>query len=62
MACRPMRSRFSSTGLGLRVAWIVRRQDGVVEGLVGIVVEVAVGVALDHGQAARHAGVDALAR
>ena len=38
------------------------RQDGVVEGLVGIVGEVAVGVALDHGEAARHAGVDALAR
>ena len=37
-------------------------QDRVVEGLVGIVVEVAVGVALDHREAAGHAGVDALAR
>ena len=36
-------------------------QDGVVEGIVGVVGEIAVGVALDHGEPARHAGIDPLA-
>jgi hypothetical protein len=36
-------------------------QDRIVEGLVGIVVEVAVGVALDDGKSPRHTSVDAIA-
>jgi len=38
------------------------RQDHVVEGVVRIVGQVGVGVALDHGEPLRHAFVDALAR
>ena len=51
MALRPMRSRFSSTRLGLPRGLDGQAQDGVVEGAVGIVGKVAVGVALDHRQA-----------
>jgi hypothetical protein len=36
-------------------------EDGVIEGTVGIIGKVAVRVALDHRQPARHTGVDALA-
>ena len=49
-------------GLGVARRLDGQAEDRVVERLVGIVGEVAVGVALDDRQAARHAGVDPLAR
>src|SRR5215510_13129663 len=36
-------------------------QDGVIEGGIGVVDQVAIGIALDHGQPTRHTGVDAFA-
>ena len=62
MACRPMRSMCSSTTRGWRVACKRLRQDHVVEGVVRIVGEVGVGVALDHRETLGDAFVDALAR
>ena len=61
IARRPMRSMCSSTSAGLARRLQRLRQDDVVEGVVGIVDEIGVGVALDHREAARDAFVDALA-
>src|SRR6185295_11392516 len=36
-------------------------KDGVVEGLVGVIVEVVVGIALNDGEPVRHAGIDLVA-
>ena len=62
MARRPIRSRFSSTTLRLPRRLQGLRQDHVIEGVVGIVDEVGVGVALHHREALGDAAVDALAR
>ena len=49
-------------GLGMARRLDGEAQDGVVERTVRIVGEIAVGVALDHRQTARHAGVDPVTR
>ncbi len=62
MARRPIRSRFSSTDARLPRRLQRLRQDHVVEGVVGIVDEIGVGVALHHREPLGDAAVDALAR
>ena len=62
MAWRPMRSMFSSTSARMVRRLDRLRQHDIIEGIVGIVGKVGVGVALDHRQALGDAFVDTLAR
>ena len=61
MACLPMRSMLSRTSRGPRRLQRLG-QNHEIEGIIGIIREIGIGIALDHGQALGHAMIHAALR